>query len=102
MTGAPLVRWYHLNELIFDTENVAGAFVAAPIGGLLWGSGAFAVRVGVQWILAKVRGHRFEAFDRPLVADPSFLTGSDDRPSDEDGREPTATAKSSSLKGKFL
>ncbi|KAI4275255.1 MAG: hypothetical protein LQ337_003354 [Flavoplaca oasis] len=89
-------------SLYVDDWSAFGAFVAAPIGGLLWGSGAFAVRVGVQWILAKVRGHRFEAFDRPPVADPSFLTGSDEIPSIEDDREPTATAKSSSLKGKFL
>lgn len=42
-----------------------GAFVAAPVGGLLWGFGALVVRLGVQYTLAKVRGERFTALDRP-------------------------------------
>ena len=32
-----------------------GAFVAAPIGGLLWALGAFALRIGYHWIMAKVK-----------------------------------------------
>jgi hypothetical protein len=42
-----------------------GAFVAAPIGGLLWGFGAFALRLGIQYTVAKVKGRRFDALDRP-------------------------------------
>lgn len=47
------------------TDLLIGAFVAAPIGGLLWGFGAFALRIGSQWILAKLKKRRFDAFDRP-------------------------------------
>ena len=31
----------------------------------MWGAGAFALRVGLQWVQAKRKGHRFDAFDRP-------------------------------------
>lgn len=102
MTGAPLVSQCDLKYAGISAENVAGAFVAAPVGGLLWGFGAFALRISVQWILAKVRGHRFDAFDRPPIADPSFLTGPRERSSDENDREPAPIVKASSLKGKFL
>ncbi|KAI5464327.1 hypothetical protein BGZ63DRAFT_451582 [Mariannaea sp. PMI_226] len=43
-----------------------GAFVAAPVGGLLWGFGALAVRLTFQWVYAKLRGHRFDALDPPI------------------------------------
>ncbi|KAL8779566.1 MAG: hypothetical protein Q9213_006871 [Squamulea squamosa] len=89
-------------SLYVDDWSAVGAFVAAPIGGLLWGFGAFAVRVGVQWILAKARGHRFDAFDRPPPADPSLFTGPRERSSDEDDHETVPVVKASSLKGKFL
>ncbi|KAL8759560.1 MAG: hypothetical protein Q9199_000683 [Rusavskia elegans] len=89
-------------SLYVDDWSAFGAFVAAPVGGLLWGFGAFALRISVQWILAKVRGHRFDAFDRPPIADPSFLTGPRERSSDENDREPAPIVKASSLKGKFL
>ena len=42
-----------------------GAFVAAPIGGLLWGFGACALRLGTLFILSKIQGRRFDALDRP-------------------------------------
>lgn len=42
-----------------------GAFVAAPIGGILWGAGALALRLGWQWIQARRQGVRFDALDRP-------------------------------------
>ncbi|KAH7176279.1 hypothetical protein EDB81DRAFT_34311 [Dactylonectria macrodidyma] len=47
-----------------------GAFVAAPVGGLLWGFGALALRLSIQWVMAKVRGHRFTALD-PIEHTPS-------------------------------
>lgn len=102
MTGAPLVSQWDLEDADINTENVAGAFVAAPVGGLLWGFGAFALRISVQWVLAKVRGHRFDALDRPPVGDPSFLTQPRERSADEDHQEPSPIVKASSLKGKFL
>lgn len=53
-----------------------GAFVAAPVGGLLWAGAAFALRVGVLWVKARVKGERFTAFDRPVVErGPAFYTG---------------------------
>lgn len=46
-----------------------GAFVAAPVGGLLWGFGALALRLSVQWVQAKRKGVRFDALDRPVVVE---------------------------------
>jgi Na+/proline symporter len=43
-----------------------GAFVAAPVGSFIWGFGALALRLSFQFVLAKTRGHRFEALDPPL------------------------------------
>lgn len=55
------------------TDLSIGAFVAAPIGGLLWGLGAFALRIALQWTLAKLKGERFDAFDKPSQRDFSSL-----------------------------
>ncbi|KAL6880913.1 hypothetical protein J3F83DRAFT_720280 [Trichoderma novae-zelandiae] len=44
-----------------------GAFVAAPVGGIVWGFIALALRLSVQFTLAKMRGERFDALDRPLA-----------------------------------
>lgn len=54
-----------------------GAFVAAPIGGLLWGFAAFALRISTHFVLAKIRGDRFTALDRPARPAPApvFYTG---------------------------
>ncbi|KZM20500.1 transporter [Ascochyta rabiei] len=49
-----------------DWSAFVGAFVAAPFGGLLWAFGACAVRISALWIWAKVKGHRFDALDRPV------------------------------------
>lgn len=46
--------------------GVFGAFVAAPVGSMLWGFGALALRLSVQWIMARSRGERFTGLDRPL------------------------------------
>jgi Na+/proline symporter len=43
-----------------------GAFVAAPVGSFIWGFGALALRLSFQFVLAKTRGHRFEALDPPV------------------------------------
>jgi len=43
-----------------------GAFVAAPIGGLLWGFGACGLRIAVLYLMARFKGHRFDALDRPV------------------------------------
>ena len=60
--------------LLWLTSMSVGAFVAAPVGGLLWGGGAFAIRVTFQWIQAKRKGHRFDAFDRPPPTQPPPYT----------------------------
>ena len=52
--------------LYADDWSVFGAFVAAPVGGLLWGFGALALRLSFQYIRAKVRHERFDALDRPV------------------------------------
>lgn len=75
--------------------------MAAPIGGLLWGFGALALRVGVQWILAKSGGGPFDAFDRPSHERP-FSTRAGDRPSDEEHPGPVPDRKAPSISDRFL
>lgn len=53
------------NGLYANDWSAFGAFVAAPVGGLLWGLGAFVLRVAVQWVYAKVKGEKFTALDKP-------------------------------------
>lgn len=47
---------------------VFGAFVAAPVGGLLWGFAAAGLRIAVQWIMCRRKGLRFEGLDKPDLA----------------------------------
>ncbi|EON67651.1 hypothetical protein W97_06794 [Coniosporium apollinis CBS 100218] len=54
-----------------------GAFVAAPVGALLWALAAFILRIAFLFIKAKVQGRRFDAFDRPIPADPGRFAGTD-------------------------
>lgn len=75
-----------------------GAFVAAPVGGLLWGFGAFALRVAFQWVRAKVRGETFDAFDRPVGPPPDELATGDEDYSD-DVHEVVADRESPPIKG---
>ncbi|KAF1965096.1 hypothetical protein BU23DRAFT_490696 [Bimuria novae-zelandiae CBS 107.79] len=49
-----------------DWSAFAGAFVAAPFGGLLWGFGACGLRLATLYVIARVRGHRFDALDKPI------------------------------------
>ena len=77
-----------------------GAFLAAPIGGLLWGFGAFALRILCLWVTAKVKGIRFDAFDRPRPLEAVDYIGRQDS-LDED-RQHIANGKTSSLKGRFF
>ena len=55
--------------LYADDWSAFGAFVAAPLGGFLWGAGAWTLRVGILWVLAKMRGTRFDALDGPSASD---------------------------------
>lgn len=50
--------------------------MAAPVGGLLWGFGALALRLTIQYAIAKIKGHRFEALDKPVsTPGPALYTG---------------------------
>lgn len=53
--------------LYTDDWGAFGAFVAAPVGGILWGFGALALRIGFQYVRARLSGKRFDALDRPLA-----------------------------------
>ena len=78
-----------------------GAFVAAPVGGLLWALAAFGGRLGFLWALAKFKGTRFEALDRPAAPDAAFYTGGvseDEVHRDGDGVERSEVK----VKGKFF
>lgn len=77
----------------------SGAFVAAPVGGLLWGFGAFALRISYLWVSAKVKGHRFDALDRPQPLTPSSHAGGHSTEGDE---EHEATYTVEPQKGKFF
>nr|POE54454.1 hypothetical protein CFP56_41392 [Quercus suber] len=62
-----------LTEGLYSNDwSAFGAFVAAPVGGLLFGLGAFLIRIAVLWVRAKVAGHRYTAFDRPEAPDAAF------------------------------
>ena len=47
-------------EYLGNDWSAFGAFVAAPIGGLLWGFGALVVRLTWQFCDAKIKGRRFD------------------------------------------
>ncbi|KAF7563856.1 hypothetical protein G7046_g239 [Stylonectria norvegica] len=55
------------NGLYGNDWSAFGAFVAAPVGSLIWGIGALGVRLAFQWVVAKSRGHRFDALDPPIT-----------------------------------
>jgi hypothetical protein len=75
--------------------------VAAPFGGLLCGFAAFAIRLSTQFVLAKVRGHRFAALDRPAgpPADPALYIG---QASTEDDAVPVNSGYYSAQRTKFF
>ncbi|GAW21399.1 hypothetical protein ANO14919_109180 [Xylariales sp. No.14919] len=43
-----------------------GAFVVAPVGGIIWGFIALAGRLGFQYAQSRIHGSRFDALDRPI------------------------------------
>ncbi|MCJ1473430.1 hypothetical protein MMC13_002081 [Lambiella insularis] len=91
------------NGLYGDDWSAFGAFVAAPIGGLLWGFGALALRLLYQWTMAKMKGHRFNAFDRPPPPEPTFFTGGHAEVQEQDpNRELVDTQGTTNIKGKFF
>ncbi|KAK6216381.1 hypothetical protein LQW54_003585 [Pestalotiopsis sp. IQ-011] len=77
-----------------------GAFVAAPVGGILWGFGALALRLGFQFVSAKVTGRRFDALDRPFVA--GYEHNDDDDDSVPVGADRDHVAINTKITGKFF
>jgi hypothetical protein len=73
-----------------------GAFVAAPFGGLLWGFAACGLRIAFLYIVSRVRGHRFDALDRPILR--MQHTGREEDRESETGLDGTTDSKS----GKFF
>ena len=69
----------------------------------MWGFGAFAFRLAFQWTIANIKGHRFEAFDRPQPPPPSFYTGGMEEVEEVGSdREPVAIQGITHIKGKFF
>ncbi|KAJ4298477.1 hypothetical protein N0V88_003507 [Collariella sp. IMI 366227] len=64
-----------LKQGLFTADwGAFGAFVAAPVGGLLWGFGALGLRLGIQYVRAKAKGERFNGLDRPVaVGEPQLV-----------------------------
>ncbi|KAI0130096.1 hypothetical protein BJ170DRAFT_300375 [Xylariales sp. AK1849] len=81
-----------------------GAFVAAPVGGIVWGFGALALRLAFQFVKAKVTGRRFDALDRPFFASPRREYRHDEGYSDaaHAGEEHEHIAINSKVSGKFF
>ncbi|KAL8958487.1 MAG: hypothetical protein Q9193_004470 [Seirophora villosa] len=90
-----------LITVLHIADGNKGAFVAAPLGGLLWGCGAFALRVGLQWAVARARGQRFDAFNRPPTSPSLHVRAAEPASANENG-EPVASAKSPSITGRLI
>lgn len=57
------------NGLYANDWGAFGAFVAAPVGGMLFGIAALILRLCVLWIQSRITGKRFSALDKPIVHD---------------------------------
>ncbi|KAL9118567.1 MAG: hypothetical protein Q9187_004886 [Circinaria calcarea] len=90
----------HDHRCIAETDGHPGAFVAAPVGGLLWGLGAFALRLAVQWTVAKATGKRFDALDCPPPRRLANFAATEAW-SEEDG-EPVDRVAAKPAKGSFF
>jgi Na+/proline symporter len=82
--------------------SVFGAFVAAPVGGLLWGCGAFVLRIAFQFIFAKVTGRHFGALDRPAYLNRRVMGAPEYADSDEIHADTSAGLVTVDHKGKFF
>jgi len=66
-----------------DDYSVLGAFFAAPLGCVGWTLAAAGARIGVKWILCRIRGESFEMTRREWNTREFALPG--DRPAGFDG-----------------
>jgi Na+/proline symporter len=100
LDGAKLIL---LEQGLYGNDwSAFGAFVAAPFGGLLWGFGAMCLRLTFQYIHAKVKGHRFDALDRPEYLDRRIEGAGEYAASDEVNVEPEDGLVVIDHKGKFF
>lgn len=97
-TGAQLLL---LEQGLYqDDWGAFGAFVAAPVGGLLWGWGSCAVRLAFLFARARATGRRFDALDRPA---PIYVgDGVEGSPVRHDDEGDAALAATSRTVGKFF
>ncbi|KAH8661879.1 hypothetical protein BX600DRAFT_304367 [Xylariales sp. PMI_506] len=94
-SGADLIL---LEEGLYTGDwGAFGAFVAAPVGGILWGFGALALRLTFQFAHAKMKGTRFDALDRPFFVPP----GQEDE-ADSINREHHTSDINTKVSGKFF
>lgn len=100
LEGAQLIL---LEQGLYGNDwSAFGAFVSAPVGGILWGFGALALRLTYQFIEAKIKGRRFDALDRPAYLGTRVIGAPEYAASDEvqnDSQEATVTVD---RKGKFF
>ncbi|EPS36831.1 hypothetical protein H072_9647 [Dactylellina haptotyla CBS 200.50] len=84
-----------METLYVDDWGVFGAYVAAPVGGVLFMFASCALRLSVMWIMAKVKGTRFTGLDRPVVKADSrdVVEGSEEvrKPDEEESEGGKAT-----------
>ncbi|QUC19875.1 uncharacterized protein UV8b_04116 [Ustilaginoidea virens] len=80
------------NGLYANDWSAFGAFVAAPLGGILWGFGALGLRLSFQLAKAKVCRQRFDALDRPTTA----------RPCSSDSPSPQRVVAGTAKAGRFF
>jgi Na+/proline symporter len=100
LQGAKLIL---LEQGLYGNDwSAFGAFVSAPIGGLLWGFGALAVRLSYQFFDAKIKGHRFDALDRPAYLDNHIEEAPEYAASDEIHSDPQDGVVTVDHKGKFF
>lgn len=72
------------------------------MGGLLWGFGALAVRLTYKFTNAKIKGHRFDALDRPSYLDARVEGVSEYAGSNEIHNDPQEGLVTVDHKGKFF
>jgi hypothetical protein len=82
--------------------SVFGAFVAAPVGGLLWGFGALILRISFQFVFAKLTGRHFDALDRPAYLNRRVMGAPEYADSDEIHSDTRAGLVTVDHKGKFF
>ncbi|KAI9740108.1 MAG: hypothetical protein M1818_004859 [Claussenomyces sp. TS43310] len=90
------------NGLYGNDWSAFGAFVCAPVGGLLWGFGALALRLSFQFVHSKWKGHSFDSLNRPAYLEQRHAGGNEYASSDEIHSDPSAGLVIVDHKGKFF